>query len=59
MAMINEGIDIENEERDDKKAFITEKQIGRILTEIGLENAIQNVVDLQVKSTETEQSKNA
>ena len=59
MAMINEGIDIENEARSDKKAFINEKQIGRILTEIGLENTIQNVVDLQVKSTEVEQSKNA
>ena len=35
--MINEGIDIENETAETKREFLTEKQVGRIITEIGVQ----------------------
>jgi hypothetical protein len=43
---INEGIDIENEEKGEKREFVTEKQVGRLISCIGLTeitSAIQNV----------------
>jgi hypothetical protein len=43
---INEGIDIENEEKGEKRGFVTEKQVGRLISCIGLSeitSAIQNV----------------
>lgn len=36
-AMINEGIDIENEMNGENKPFKTEKQVARIISHIGIE----------------------
>lgn len=36
---INEGIDIENEKLNEKRPFLTTKQVGRILTEVGIDGA--------------------
>lgn len=36
--MINEGIDIENETNEIKQSFVTDKQVGRLLTQLGLQN---------------------
>ena len=58
MLMFNEGIDIENEDKEQKRAFLTDKQVGRIITEIGIEEAIKKMLDLQTQSTEVEESKN-
>ena len=41
--MINEGIDIENETAEIKREFLTEKQIGRIITEIGMSKMTEKV----------------
>lgn len=49
---INEGIDIENEEKNEKKSLLTHKQVGRLITnvqEIG--GLIKNIT---VKSTKNE-----
>lgn len=43
---INEGIDIENEENENKRSFITEKQAGRIITEMGIEWASKNIQEI-------------
>lgn len=51
--MINEGIDIENENRDVKVEFITEKQVGRIITEIGFEKMANDVQATVINSTDT------
>ena len=40
---INEGIDIENEEKNETRAFVTHKQVGRLLTELGLSNATDKI----------------
>lgn len=36
---INEGIEIENEEKGENRALVTSKQVGRIITEIGILDA--------------------
>ena len=55
--MINEAIDIDNDEKGTNEPFVTHKQVGRILTEIGIEKAAQNMNELVVKSTKDD-SKN-
>lgn len=52
--MLNEGIDIANEENGTNDPFLTEKQVGRIITEVGLQNATQKMNETVIKSTETE-----
>ncbi len=55
--MINEAIDIDNDENGTKGPFVTHKQVGRMLTEIGIEKATKNMNDLVVESTKDD-SKN-
>jgi hypothetical protein len=55
--MINEGIDIDNEDNNTSEPFVSHKKVGRMLTEIGIEKAAQNMNDLVVKSTKDD-SKN-
>lgn len=55
--MINEGIDIDNDENGKNEPFISHKKVGRMLTDIGIETAAQNMNDLVVKSTKDD-SKN-
>lgn len=58
--MINEGIDIENETAEIKREFLTEKQIGRIITEIGMSKMTEKVQETVIDSTkkENEEEKN-
>lgn len=35
---INEGIDMENELKDEKRPFLTTKQVGRIVSGVGIKN---------------------
>lgn len=59
--MLNEGIDIENDEKPDgeKIAPLTLKQVGRMLTEVGIAGAAEQMKDLVVESTKADTSKNA
>ena len=56
-AMINEGIDIQNEENGTDIKPLTKKQVGRMITEIGLQNANQKLIDTVIESTKS--TKNA
>lgn len=56
--MINEGIDIENEENGTDNPSLTLKQVGRIITEVGLANATQVLNETVVESTKSDE-KNA
>ena len=58
--MINEGIDIENETAETKREFLTEKQVGRIITEIGISKMTEKVQETVIDSTknENEEEKN-
>lgn len=49
--MINEGVDIENENLETKRAFVTEKQVGRIITDLGLEKMTKKVQNTVIEST--------
>lgn len=55
--MINESIDIENENREpsQKEAFLTSKQVGRIITEIGLKKSAEQLNQLIIESTKIEE----
>lgn len=57
-AMLNEGIDIANEENGTNDPPLTLKQVGRILTEVGMESAFNQMSNTVIESTKTEE-KNA
>ena len=54
LAMINEGIDIENENNNTSEPFVTDKQLGRIMTQVGIDTILMAIRDLTVKSTKSE-----
>lgn len=49
MIFVNEGIDYENELTGESREFITEKQAGRIITEVGIQKVIHVIGDSVVK----------
>jgi len=58
--MLNEGIDIYNEEHENDedfkaRAFLTEKQVGRIISEIGLVNAAKQLNKKVIDSTKSDE----
>ena len=50
-AMLNEGIDIDNEEKGEETKPLTLKQVGRMITEIGLLNATNVLNETVIDST--------
>lgn len=56
--MINEGIDIANEEKEEKDNFLTLKQVGRMITEIGLQDATKKLNKAVIESTKDDEQKN-
>jgi hypothetical protein len=52
-AMLNEGIDIENEENGTEEKMLTKKQVGRMITEIGLKSSAQLMNGVVVDSTKS------
>ena len=57
--MINEGIDIENENKEIKREFLTLKQIGRLITELGMKKLTDKVQETVIESTKSnEEEKN-
>lgn len=57
-AMLNEGIDIDNEENGAKEKPLTLKQVGRMITEIGFTNSAEALNKTVVESTKSDE-KNA
>lgn len=53
--MINEGIDIENENLETKRVFLTPKQVGRIITELGMKKITDKVQETVIESTKNEE----
>lgn len=53
MAMINEGIDIENEETNGNAPMLDTKQVGRLITEVGFEVITKKIQNLTIASTKT------
>ena len=58
--MVNEGIDIENEEKGTNRQPLTLKQIGRLITEMGVAETTEAMNETVIASTSDGQnSKNA
>lgn len=56
-AMLNEGIEISNEDNNEKEPLLTHRQVGRMLTEVGIENITDDMNNLVVDSTQTEDTR--
>ena len=54
--MINEGIDIQNEEKNESTPYLTEKQIGRILTDIGFQKMQEKLLNAVKKSVDNKKN---
>lgn len=54
MAMMNEAIDIENEDHGTDEKPLTEKQVGRIMTEVGIQEIVKKIQEITIASTKTE-----
>ena len=52
---LNEGIDIANEDREEKLEFLTLRQVGRIITDLGLRNINEKIQDAVIESTKSEE----
>ena len=59
MTMINEGLEIEAEEKGEEYKPVTPAFVGRMLTDIGLENMTKTLQDTVIESTKTDEGKNA
>lgn len=59
MAMINEGIEIENENTGKTLKKLESKQVGRIISKFGLVNSAQLMAKVISESAGTSQEKNA
>ncbi len=53
--MMNEGIDIENEQKGTTRPFVTNRQVGRLLTEYGLAKAGSLLNETVIESTQSPQ----
>ena len=51
--MINEGIDMGNDENGTKDPFLTRRQVGRIITEVGLSQSTEILNDTVINSTKS------
>lgn len=58
--MLNEGIDIENEGKpaEEQKPLLTSRQVGRIITKMGLTGAAETINKMVVMSTKDPNPKN-
>lgn len=54
-AMLNEGIDIYNEENEDKRELLTVKQVGRILSTIGLDEVAKKLNKTVIDSAKSDE----
>lgn len=57
-AMLNEAIDIENETLEKKKDYFTQKQVGRLITDMGLKEATLQLNQTVIDSTKDDTPKN-
>ena len=54
-AMINEGIEINNDENKTSDPALSLKAVGRILTDVGIENVTDDMNNLVIDSTKTDE----
>ena len=52
--MMNEAIDIKNDTEGLKEPFLTKKQVGRIITKVGLEKSAEKLNEAIIESTKSD-----
>ena len=57
-AMINEAIDIENDEKGENRPFMTEKQVGRLITRAGLQKSAEALNNAVINATKDDNERN-
>lgn len=57
-AMINEAIDIDNDENGTNEPFFSPKQVGRIITDVGLAKATKALNQTVIDATKDDSGKN-
>ena len=59
MAMFNEAIDIENENNGTNEPMLDGKQVGRIMTDVGIDKIVSAIKEITIASTKEDgESKN-
>lgn len=53
--MLNEGIDIYNEDHEDKRDFFTDKQVGRIISELGIDQIASKLNETVIESVKSDE----
>ena len=53
-AMLNEGIEIYNEDNNTQEPLLNHRQVGRILSEVGIQSTTEKMNELVIDSTQTE-----
>ena len=56
---INEGIEIENEKTGEKRKSLTAKQVGRILSEVGISDTANKIMSTIADSVDDGEEKNS
>ena len=54
MIMMNEGIEIENYNNGTNEPILNEKQVGWIMSEVGIEGIVKKIQEVTIASTKTE-----
>lgn len=54
-AMLNEGIDIDNDDNGTNEPFLTLKQVGRMLSEIGFTQVTEDMNEVVVESVKSDE----
>jgi hypothetical protein len=54
MAMINEAVDIENEVNGTNEPMLTAKQVGRLMTEVGIDVIVKKIQEITIASAKSE-----
>ena len=56
-AMLNEGIDIDNEDNGTNTPFLTLKQVGRMLTDLGANQVTEDMNEVVIESIKSDEKK--
>ena len=56
MLMLNEAIDMENENNGTNEPMLDEKQVGRLMSNVGMEVIVKKIREITVASTKIEEN---
>lgn len=56
MCMINEGIEIENDDKGTNTKPLTQRQVGRMMTEVGLSQTMDKLHQTIINATDSDKS---